>query len=149
MMMSQQNEQFLRDAAASLALDWLTIVPYQMSQLQVEKIGFADVPLVFVTVACPPNAISAMVPVVRQFIFRELAGAGIENEIVEFTPTVQEQKRLRFVDCNEHSPTKGKNKMGRLYRFAFEIKRPFVGYFQWGGSCNRVGKIPEHLCSRP
>jgi hypothetical protein len=84
-----------------------------------------------------------MVPVVRQFVFRELAAAGIENEILDFTPGVQEQKRLRFVDCNEHSPSKGKNKMGRLYRFSFEIKRPFVGYFQWDGFCNRTGRIPQ------
>jgi hypothetical protein len=146
--MNRQDEQLLRDTAASLCSDWLTTVPFQISDVRVEKVGFADVPLVFVMVACPPIAIAAIVPVVRQFIFRELAGAGIENEIVEFTPTVQEQKRLRFVDCNEHSPTKGKNKMGRLYRFAFEIKRPFVGYFQWGGGCNRVGTIPERSCSR-
>jgi len=136
-------EQLLRDAAASLCSDWLTDAPFQMGELRVEKVGFAEIPVVFVMVACPPNAVPAMVPVVRQFVFRELESAGIESGIVEFTPTVQEQKRLRFVDCNEHSRTKGKNKMGRLYRFAFEIKRPFVGYFQWGGFCKRTGRIPE------
>ena len=114
-----------------------------MGELRIEKIGFAEVPLVFVMVACPSNAITAMVPVARQFIFRELATAGIENEILEFTPTVETTRRVKFVDCNEHSPTKGKNKMGRLHRFAFEIKPPFVGYFQWGGFCKRVGQIPE------
>ena len=68
---------------------------------------------------------------------------GIDNEIVEFTPCVEGKCRRRFVDCNEHSPTKGKNKMGRVYRFAFEIKPPFVGYFQWSGIGKRMGKIPE------
>jgi hypothetical protein len=114
-----------------------------MGELRIEKIGFAEVPLVFVMVACPPNAITTMVPVVRQFIFRELATAGIENEILKFTPTVETTRRLNFVDCNEHSPTKGKNKIGRLHRFAFKIKPPFVGYFEWGGFCKRVGQIPE------
>lgn len=141
--MDNQMEQLLRGAAASLSSDWLTDAAFQMSGLRIEKVGFSEIPVVFVMVACPPKAVSAMVPVVRQFIFRELEAAGIENEIVEFTPSVQEQKRLRFVDCNEYSPTKGKNKMGRLYRFALEIKRPFLGYFQWDGFCKRVGQIPE------
>jgi hypothetical protein len=141
--MDNQIEQLLRGAAASLASDWLTDAPFQMSRLRIEKIGFAEIPLVFVMVACPSKAITAMVPVVRQFIFRELEAAGIENEILEFTPGVQEQKRFRFTDCNEHSPSKGKNKVGRLYRFAFEIKRPFVGYFRWDGFCKRTGQIPQ------
>ena len=136
-------EQILRGTAVSLCCDLLTDAPFQMSDLQIEKVGFAEIPVVFVTVACPAKAISAIVPVARQFVFRELEAAGIENEIVEFTPRVQEQRRGRFVDCNEHSRTKGKNKVGRFYRFSFEIKRPFVGYFQWSGFCKRVGQIPE------
>ena len=144
--MDKQAEQLLRDAAASLCCDLLTNAPFQMGELQIEKVGFAKIPVAFVTIACPPKAVSAIVPVARQFIFRELEAAGIENEILVFTPTVQEQRRVRFVDCNEHSPTKGKNKMGRFYHFAFEIKRPFVGHFQWSGFCKRVGQIPDRPC---
>lgn len=137
-------EQLVRDLSASLACDWHTTLPFQMGELRIEKVGFAEIPVVFVMVTCPEKAVSAMVPVVRQFVYRELAAAGIENEVVGYIPTVQDQgKRRRFVDCNEHSPTKGKNKVGRLYRFAFEIKPPFLGFFYWGGFCNRVGQIPE------
>jgi hypothetical protein len=136
-------ERLVRDLAASLASDWLTATPFQMGELRIEKVGFAEIPLVFVMVACPANAITAMVPVVRQFVFRELEAARIENDIVELTPTVETTRRVKFVDCNEHSPTKGKNKMGRLHRFAFKIKPPYVGYFQWNGFCKRVGQIPE------
>ncbi len=143
--MDRQVEQLLRDTAASLCGDMLTDSPFQMGELQIEKVGFAAIPVVFVTVACPPKAVSLIVPVARQFIFRELEAAGIENEILAFTPTVEEQRRVRFVDCNEQSPTKGKNKMGRFYRFAFKIKRPFLGYFEWTGLGNRLGKIPDRL----
>jgi hypothetical protein len=142
--MTMQPEQLARDVAASLACDLLTNAPFQMGGLQIEKVGFAEIPVAFVIVICSPKAISAVVPVVRQFVFRELTAADIDNEILEFKPTVQDQdRRRRFVDCNEHSPTKGKNKMGRAYRFAFEIRPPFVGYFLWGGFCKREGKIPE------
>lgn len=141
--MDPQMDEVLRDMAASLCADWLTNAPFQLGELRIEKVGFAEIPVAFVMVACSPKAITAMVPVVRQFIFREMEAAGIENEILEFTPSVQDQKGVRFVDCNEHSPTKGKNKVGRLYRFTFEIKRPFVGYFEWSGFCKRVGHIPE------
>ena len=79
-------EQLVRDMAASLGSDWLTETPFQMGELRIEKVGFAEVPLVFVMVACPANAITAMVPVVRQFVFRELEAARIENRIVEITP---------------------------------------------------------------
>ena len=144
--MDKQAEQLLRDTAASLCCDMLTDAPFQMGELQIEKVGFAEIPVAFVIVACPPKAVSAIVPVARQFIYRELAAAGIENEILAFTPTVQEQRRVRFVDCNEHSPSKGKNKIGRFYRFAFEIKPPLMGFFYWGGFCNRVGRIPDRPC---
>jgi hypothetical protein len=140
---SKHIEQLLRDTVASLCADWLTEAPFQLGELQIEKVGFAEIPVVFVNVACPAKAIRAMVPVVRQLIYRELESAGIENEIVEFTPTVQDQGRRKFVDCNERSPSKGKNIMGRLYRFAFAIKPPFMGFFLWGGFCKRVGTIPE------
>ncbi len=146
--MNKQAEQILRGTAGSLCCDLLTDAPYQMGDLQIEKVGFAEIPVVFVTVACPARAILAIVPVARQFIFRELEAAGIDNEIVEFTPMVQEQRRGRFVDCNEHSPTKGTLKVGRFYRLSFEIKRPFVGYFQWSGFCKRVGQIPERSTAR-
>ena len=89
------TEQILRGTAVSLCCDLLTDAPFQMSDLQIEKVGFAEIPVVFVTVACPAKAISAIVPVARQFVFRELEAAGIENEIVEFTPMVQEQRRGR------------------------------------------------------
>ena len=137
------KEQLLRDTAASLCCDLLTDAPFQMGDLQIEKVGFAEIPVAFVTVACTPKAIPSIVPVARQFIFRELEAAGIENEIVAFTPSVQGQRQGKFVDCNEHSRSKGKNKMGIFYRFTFEIKRPFLGYFQWSGIGHRVGKIPE------
>lgn len=142
--MDMQPEQLARNLAASFCCDLLTNAPFQMSDLQIEKVGFAEIPVAFVVVICSPRSLSEVVRVVRQFVFRELAAAGIDNEILEFRPTVQDQgRRRRFVDCNERSPTKGKNKVGRAYRFAFEIRPPFVGYFLWGGFGNRVGRIPE------
>ena len=95
-----EMDELLRGVAASLSCDWLTDAPFQMSELRVEKVGFAQIPIVFVMVACPPKAIAAMVPVVRQFVFRELEAAGIENEILEFTPGVQEPGRLHGNSCS-------------------------------------------------
>ena len=133
--------QVLRAASASLAMDWCVNAPFQMGELQVERIGFANIPVVYVMVHCPPRAIGVIGPVVRQFVYRELATAGLQNEIVDFVPTVQSQnRRQRFVDCNEHSPTKGKNKMGGVYRFSFEIKQSCVGLFEWHGS---YGRLPQ------
>ena len=143
-------EQLARDVAASFHSNWLTHAPFELGEITVKRVGFADIPVVQIAVACKPDAISALTPMVRQVVFRELVGAGIPNEIVEFTPTVgsESERRYTFVDCNEHSETKGKRKHGKLYHWRFEIKRRFVGYFQWGGFCNRYGRIPERG-SRP
>lgn len=142
------DETYLREVAISLASDLLTDAPFQMGDLQIEKVGFAGIPVVFVMVACPSSAISVLVPIVRQFVFRELEAADITNEALEFRPTVEPQRRRRFVDCNEHSLTTGKHKMGCVYRFTFAIRQQFVGYFEWGGSCKKVGRIPERHATK-
>ena len=151
--MDKQAEQIIRDTASSLCCDMLTDAPFQMGELQIEKVGFAEIPVAFVIVACPPKAVSAIVPVARQFIYREFAAAGIENEILAFTPTVQEQRRGKFVDCNEHSPSKGKNKMGRLFRFAFEDQAAVHGLFLLGrllqqGGTDTGSTRPSTTCVR-
>lgn len=142
------DETYLREMAVSLASDLLTNVPFQMGDLQIEKVGFADIPMVFVIMACPSSAISVMVAIVRQFVFRELEAAGITNEALEFKPTIERLRRRQFIDCNERSATKGKNKIGRVHRVAFTIRPQFVGYFEWGGSCKKVGRIPERHATR-
>jgi hypothetical protein len=144
--MDNGGEELLRGMTASLDCDFRSKSPYQMGDVRIEKVGFGETPIVFVIMACPPNSAKAKVLMVRQFIFRELAAAGIGNEILEFDPTIQVGRRVRFIDCNSHSRTKGKKMIGRLYRFAFRIKPPFMGVFSWGGFCNRVGKIPERPC---
>jgi len=68
------TEQLLRETAASLCCDMLTDAPFQMGELQIEKVGFAEIPVALVMVACPPKAISAIAPLVRQFVYRKLDG---------------------------------------------------------------------------
>ena len=65
--MNTESELILRGTAGSLCCDLLTDAPFQMGDLQIEKVGFAETPVVFVTVACSPKAISVIVPVARQF----------------------------------------------------------------------------------
>jgi len=141
-MPAEESEELAREVAASLHSDWLTHAPFELGAITVKKVGFADIPVVEIAVACKPDALSALTPVVRQVVFRELEGAGIPNEIVEFKPTVgsESERRFTFIDCNEHSPTKGKRKHGRLYHWRFHVKPKFLGYFEWDG---RSGRIPE------
>ena len=151
--MDKQAEQLLRDMAASLCCDMLTDAPFQMGELQIEKVGFAEIPVAFVIVACPPKAVSAIVPVARQFIYRELAATGVENEILAFTPTVQEQRRVRFVDCNEHSPSKGREQNGatvsvRLRDQAASRWVFVVGWLLQQGGTDTESALPSTTCVR-
>ena len=138
--MDKQAEQLMRDTAASLCCDMLTDAPYQMGDLRIEKVGFAEIPVVFVTVACPREAISAIVPVARQFIFRELAAAGIENEIVELRPRLAQNDGSGLQIVTNTAPPRGRTRWAAFVVFAFEIKRPFLGYFRVGRVLQTGGK---------
>ena len=138
-------EKLLRTAAASPAVRFGTIAPFQLGNVEIEKIGFADIPVMLVNVYCRREDITALVPIVRQHVFGELETAGFSNEIVEFTPGVATNQVRMFVDCNESSPSLGKRRRGNHCRFTFEIKKEHVGKFDWGGFCGKYGSIPVAL----
>lgn len=137
------NERLLRDVAASTTIRFGTTAPFQLGEVQFEKVGFAESPVAQVMVYCYQRCISALVPIVRQHVFHELETAGMSSDILEFVPRVQINKRRRFVDCNESSPIKGKNKVGNCCRFTFDIKPDHVKDFVWDGFCHKIGHIPE------
>jgi len=129
--MEKRDEKLMRDVHASFNVNVGTTAPFAIGKFAVEKVGFANIPTVQVVMACKDTV--SVVMVARQYVYRELEAAGVPNEAIEFTPTVQVQKqRHKFTDLNESSPDKGKTKMGLLVRFAFEIKEAFVKtYFEW------------------
>jgi len=139
-------DQGVRELAKSLGIDFRTDAPYAMSGVRVEKVGFGNIPMVYVVVCCKEVDRTVLVAIARQAVYRELEAAGIPSEILCITAGVQEQgtRRSKFVDTNEASPSCGKNKFGCKYRYSFEIKNPkFLDYFEWESAFGRHGKIPE------
>ena len=136
-------KSLLRKMHASMGVQFGTTAPFQIiGEVYVRKIGFADIPVVGVDIACKPEVMTALVPIARQLVYRELETMGIPNEAVEFQAGVQsEGRRRRFTDCNESSPTLGSTKMGQLYRFRFDIRPEHVKTFKfdWAGN----GQFPE------
>lgn len=137
-------ERMMRRLAVTDTVRFGTSAPFHLGAFFVKRIGFANIPVVGMVVACRPQDASAVVPIVRSFVYTELEGAGISNEAVEFVPTRGQTERggrqTLFVDTNESSPTKGKNKRGQLYEFRFEIKKEFIQRFVWD---TWRGKLPE------
>lgn len=134
---SAMLNDFLKKLHANPAISWRTHAPFALSEVFFERIGFADIPVCSVEVACKER--SGMVPIVRQFVYHELISTGLSEDAVQFTPSVCIQRqRHKFLDLNESSPTKGKNKMGMLCRFDFEIEKDYLGCFEWKG---RRGQI--------
>jgi len=135
------TDDLLRDMTKSSCIDWRTTQPFQMGDVKVERIGFAADVLVYVMCHC--KDFQGMVAIARQVVYRALEEAGIPSEILEITCSVcKERDRRKFVDCNEASPTKGKNKFGGLYRLGFRVKNAkFYDYFEWPSY--RRGQIPE------
>lgn len=119
--MNEQTETLIRDISSSLCIRWGTDAPFAIGQVRAERIGYADIPCVVVTVDCRDEDVSALVPIVRQRVFGELAERGWANTVVRVAPSAQRNRRRRFVDSNESSPSFGKNKFGNEHRFSFEI----------------------------
>jgi len=130
----------LREMASSDYFTFGTSAPYAMGDVVIEKVGFGSIPMV----NCREQDIRALVPVVRQKVFRFLAAAGVPDTVLQFSPRVGEiRRRERFVDENPSSPSRGKNKFGACSRFSFEIVPSGLGYFEfgWRGSTWSRGRV--------
>lgn len=141
------GERLIRDATKLHCFSFGTQAPFQLGPVEIEKIGFGDIPVVHVRVFCKREQVSSLVPVARQYIYRELETAGMSSDILEFTPRVQVNQVRMFTDCNESSPTKGKTKRGHSCRFSFDIKPEHVHDFEWGGFAGKTGTIPTKKVS--
>ena len=113
----------LKQAHASLCIRWGTTAPFHIGTVSAEKVGFAQLPSVVVTVVCRDEDISSLVPVVRQRVYGELAERGWTPDDIGFTPSTQQGRRRKFVDQNEESESTGRGKFGTEYRFWFDMVR--------------------------
>ena len=135
-------EKFLRAVHADSAISWRTTAPYDLGNVEICRIGFAGDPVVLVQVRCRADDVSSLVPIVRQYVFFELQTAGVSNEAVMFVPSVSLVDRKRkFVDRNESSPTKGKNKMGNVNDYKFRIESAYLDHFVW--ETYRLGRLRQ------
>jgi len=126
-----ETEQTIRTVAASFNIDCGTNAPYQMvGDVYIEKIGFGQIPVVGINII--GKEIESLVNIARQVVFREVVSQGVSPHALQIRPTVcKESRKRKFVDCNESSPSFGKNKMGHEIRFHFEIKKEHLGCFEW------------------
>ena len=147
MMSNNERNRLLRDMHTSEGARFGTSAPYAIeSGIVIEKVGFGDVPLAYVMIACRYEHTSALVPIARQYVFEWLQEQGILNDVVEFTPGVARQReRHRFMDANEASPTCGRYRYGALSRFGFEIKAAGITYFAWTGRRGKAKPDPLGL----
>jgi hypothetical protein len=136
------NEALLRQAHSSLCIRWGTTAPYAIGRVSAEKVGYAQIPSVVVSVTCRDADVSALVPIVRQRVFAELVERGWTDDVIAFSPSVQRGRRRKFRDENESSETCGRDKFGNEHRFRFDIAdRAFAAAtFQGFGS---FARLPE------
>jgi len=136
--------ELLRGLHTSLCVRFGTDVPFAIGRARAVKVGYAQDPCVVVDVFCRDEDMSALVPIVRQRVFGELAERGWHAGEVEFTPHTMRGRRRRFVDENESSPTVGRSKMGQEYEFRFLMSRALASAtFAGGGSFAKLVDNPE------
>lgn len=133
------DEQLLRTAHSSLCISWGTDAPFEIGRVRAEKVGFAQIPRAVLDVVCRPEDVSALVPIVRQRVFAELAERGWDNEEIEFRPTVQRGRRRKFRDANERSGSFGRDKFGVQQTFGFDMRPELArATFQGFGSFRQL-----------
>lgn len=142
--MDATDEALLRSLHTHLCIRWGTEAPFQIGSVSAQKVGFAEIPRVVVPVWCREEDVSALVPIVRQRVFAELASRGWTDEVVEFTPGVrlESRRRRKFTDENEESETFGRARYGHQHVFGFDIRDKHFrdATFQGFGS---FAKLPE------
>ena len=124
------TEELIRGMAKASTISWKTKAAFNMGKARFVRQGFASIPSIAVTVISPATT-GDLVPIVRQVVYRQLEQAlgnvkGIEgttpSDWLATSPVVGTRSRKRkFEDQNPDSPTNGKNKMGQVHEFWFEI----------------------------
>src|SRR5262245_5919496 len=128
-----ENLELLRAMHSSLCIRFGTTAPYAIGAIRAERVGYAQDPCVVLDVYCPDDSLSALVPIVRQRVYGELASRGWNPESVEFTPSTMRDRRRKSRDENESSESYGREKFGNHYVFRFRMARElaaatFVGF---------------------
>ena len=123
--MTTTDERLLKQLHSSLCVRWGTSAPYAIGRVRAQRIGFASIPMVVVDVWCRSRDYEALIPIVRQRVYTELAERGWTPDDLKFVPTVGgswERERL-FTDGNEESESHGKRKRGVHLEFHWEMER--------------------------
>lgn len=124
--MADEIIELAKAAHASLCIRFGTLAPYNIGHVSAERVGYAQIPSVVVTVICRDEDIGSLVPVVRQRVYGELAERGWTPDDIGFTPSTQRGRRRKFRDENESSESHGKDKFGIEYRFRFDMEKPLA-----------------------
>ena len=129
------NDELLKAMHASLCVRFGTPAPYSIGRVSGEKVGYAQDPCLVVNVVCRQESIEALVPIVRQHVYGELAERGWTPDDIEFTQGTQRGRRRKFRDQNETSESYGRDKFGVEHRFSFRMGRELArATFQGFGS---------------
>ncbi len=128
------EEKVARQMHTSARVSLRTTAPYRIEpEIRVEKIGFADIPVLLQYFDVKFETKSEAIPELRRRVFAYLQVHQICDEAVEFVPVVGVVRRRMFVDENPDSLTCGKRKKGVLCRGWFEIRQGWVDQFHWNG----------------
>ncbi len=116
-MLTDDDQALLVQAHTSLAIHWGTTAPFKIGKIYCRRIGFANDPMIEVEVNVKDCDVPALVPILRQRIYGELAERGWAPEAIDFKPSVQTGRRRKFVDENEYSESFGKNKIAETHLY--------------------------------
>lgn len=140
------DESLLKAMHSSLTISWGTHAPFAIGRISGEKVGYAQLPSVVLSVFCREEDMSHLVPIVRQRVYGELAERGWSPDDIGFQPGVQRNRRRKFRDENEASDSYGRDKFGIEFRFRFDMGRELAAAtFAGGGSFKPIPNAQQPI----
>lgn len=131
--MNDDLTDLLKLAHGSLCIRFGTTAPFSIGRVSAERVGYAQDPCLTLNVVVRDEDLPALVPIVRQRVYGELAERGWTADDIAFTPSTMRGRRRKFRDENESSESFGRDKFGTEYAFRFHMERElaaatFVGF---------------------
>ena len=120
------QEPLARLAHRALAVTWGTDASYVLGPIALERVGFAHLPMLTMTVQCKAQDIGSTIPICRQAAFAYLAERGVSDEHLAFRPGVGKgSRRHRFTDQF------GVSKMGEIHEVHFDLSATLAAGIDW------------------
>lgn len=136
------DERVQRDLTDHLAVTFGCSAPRQMGGFRFEKVGFAGIPRLTVTVMCKREDAISLAATIRQAAFGHLGELGWSSDHAGRTANIAHGRTRMFID-----DLSGSRKRGEECIFSFDLDAEITQAIDWRSRLS--GKLDLRECEMP